>query len=109
MNTPASRAPKQDTPTGLAPLSVKLSASSRQRLRELAESMRRPAHALAREAIEAYLEQEETRIRRNQEADAAWRHYQDTGLYVDGQEAANWLRSLSSARPLDKPQPRCEK
>lgn len=92
-----------------APLSLKLAPESRQRLRNLAELQRRPAHALAREAIEAYLEQEETRIQRNEEADAAWRHYQDTGLHVDGRETIAWLRSLSTPNPLPKPQARCEK
>lgn len=91
------------------PLSLKLAPASRQRLRNLAEFKHRPAHALAREAIEAYLEQEETRIKRNQEADAAWKHYQDTGLHVDGQETIAWLRALSTPNPLPKPQARCEK
>jgi len=91
------------------PLSLKLSPAVRQRLRDLASQQRRPAHALAREAIEAYIEQEENRIQRNQEADAAWKHYQDTGLHVDGQEVIAWLRSLSTLKPLPKPQARCEK
>ncbi len=90
----------------VGPLSLKLAATSRQRLRALAEIQRRPAHALAREAVEAYIEEQEEQIRRNQEADSAWRHYQDTGLHVDGQEAIAWLRSLATANPLPKPQVR---
>ena len=93
----------------VGPLSLKLTPASRQRLRTLAEVQRRPAHALAREAVEAYIEEQEEQIRRNQEADAAWKHYQDTGLHVDGQEAIAWLRSLASANPLPKPQVRCAK
>ena len=93
----------------VGPLSLKLAPASRQRLRSLAEIQRRPAHALAREAVEAYIEAQEEQIRRNQEADASWKHYQDTGLYVDGQEAIAWLRSLATTNPLPKPQVRCEK
>lgn len=58
---------------------------------------RRPAHALARENVEVYIEEQEEQLRRNQEADAAWKHYQDTGLHVDGQEAIDWLRAFSKA------------
>ena len=39
----------------VGPLSLKLAPASRQRLRTLAEIQRRPAHALAREAVEAYI------------------------------------------------------
>jgi predicted transcriptional regulator len=88
-----------------APLSLKLSPASRQRLRELAELKRRPAHALAREAVEAYIEQEEALLRRNQEADAAWTHYQDTGLHVPGDEAIAWIKSWGTAS--EQPTPVC--
>jgi predicted transcriptional regulator len=74
MITSAPRAPAEDKAPKPAPLSLKLSPASRQRLRNLAELQHRPAHALAREAIEAYIKQEEDRIGRNQEADAAWKH-----------------------------------
>jgi predicted transcriptional regulator len=92
-----------------SPLSLKLSAHSRKRLSDLAAYQRRPAHALAREAVEAYIAAKEEQIRRDQEAEASWKHYQDTGLHVDGQEAIAWLRSLATATPLPKPQVRCEK
>lgn len=86
-----------------APLSLKLTPASRQRLRDLAEQQRRPAHALAREAIEAYLEKQEEAFRRNQEADASWRHYQDTGLHVTGDEAVAWIKSWGTPGQLPKP------
>lgn len=91
------------TDTKVTPLSLKLAPASRQRLRNLAELQRRPAHALAREAIEAYLDQEETRMKRNQEAQAAWKHYQDTGLHVTGDEAMAWMRSWGTPDELPKP------
>ena len=87
----------------LGPLSLKLSASSRQRLRALAEAQRRPAHARAREAVEAYIEAKEEQIRRDQEADASWRHYQDTGLHVTGKEAVAWIKSWGTPDELPKP------
>ena len=42
-----------------------------------------------------YIEAEETQERRNREAQAAWKHYQDTGSYYDGDDTIAWLRSLS--------------
>lgn len=89
--------------TKASPLTLKLAPASRQRLRKLAELQRRPAHALAREAIEAYLELEEARIKRNQEADAAWKHYQDTGLHVTGEKAIAWIKSWGTPDELPKP------
>lgn len=89
-----------------APLSLKLSESTRQRLRQLADLKHRPAHALAREAVEAYIAQEELEIHRNQEAQAAWYHYQDTGLHVSGDEAIAWIKSWGTTSPLPTPVPK---
>jgi predicted transcriptional regulator len=86
-----------------APLSLKLTPISRQRLHALAEFQRRPAHAIAREAIEAYLVAEEEQIRHNQEAEAAWKHYQDTGLHVTGEAAIAWIESWGTSNELPKP------
>jgi len=88
-----------------APLSIKLTAIARQRLHDLAALQRRPAHAIAREAIEAHIAAEEEQMRRNQEAEAAWKHYQDTGLHVTGEEAVAWIKSWGTANEL--PTPKC--
>lgn len=103
MNTATTTAPSKETATKVVPLSVKLTPVSRERLRTLADLQRRPAHALAREAIEAYLEAQEEEIRRNQEADASWKHYQDTGLHVTGEEAIAWIKSWGTSNQLPKP------
>lgn len=102
MNTAAAATSKETVAKG-APLSLKLTPLSRQRLRDLAEQQRRPAHALAREAIEAYLDKQEEAFRRNQEADASWKHYQDTGLHVTGDEAVAWIKSWGTPGQLPKP------
>jgi predicted transcriptional regulator len=99
MNTPATLSKTEK----VGPLSIKLAPASRQRLRTLAEIQRRPAHALAREAIEAYIEAQEENIRRDQEADAAWKHYQDTGLHATGEEAMAWITSWGTPGELPKP------
>lgn len=104
MNETAARSqPGKAASAKAAPLSLKLPVTSRERLRALAEVERRPAHALAREAVEAYIEAKEVQIRRDQEANAAWRHYQDTGLHVSGEQAMAWVRSWGTADELPKP------
>ena len=103
MNNVATLITQEGKATKPTPLSLKLTPASRQRLRNLAEQQRRPAHALAREAIEGYIEQEEIRIRRNQEADSSWKHYQDTGLHVTGEEAIAWVESWGTSQPQPKP------
>lgn len=104
MNNAATLIPLDEASTTKpVPLSLKLPASTRQRLRQLAELKHRPAHALAREAVESYIAHEELEIRRNQEAQAAWCHYQDTGLHVSGDEAIAWIQSWGTTTPLPKP------
>jgi predicted transcriptional regulator len=103
MNTTATLSKPERATEKVGPLSLKLAPASRQRLRTLAEIQRRPAHALAREAVEAYIEAQEENIRRDQEADAAWKHYQDTGLHVTGEEAIAWIKSWGRPNELQKP------
>jgi len=55
MTTISPAAQEESAATKPTPLSVKLSPAVRQRLRNLAAQQRRPAHTLAREAIEAYI------------------------------------------------------
>jgi predicted transcriptional regulator len=100
-NTPATEGVEAAEKVG--PLSLKLTPTTRQRLRNLAEIQRRPAHALAREAVEAYIEAQEEEIRRDQEAQASWRHYQDTGFHVTGEEAIAWIKSWGTPNELPKP------
>jgi predicted transcriptional regulator len=103
MNTETTTAPSKEATAKVAPLSVKLTPVSRERLRSLADLQRRPAHALAREAIEAYIEKQEEEMRRDQEANASWKHYQDTGLHVTGEEAIAWIKSWGTPNQLPKP------
>jgi len=91
--------------TRTAPMSLKLPPTSRERLSNLATLKKRPAHALAREAVEAYIEAEEARNRQNREAVEAWEHYQETGLHVTGEEVFAWIESWGTEN--EKPAPVC--
>ena len=49
------------TTTTISPMSVKLDTALRERLNAVATRHKRASHAIAREAIEAYIEREEAR------------------------------------------------
>jgi predicted transcriptional regulator len=85
-------------------MSLKLSSDTKERLKALALRKKRPAHALVREALEAYIATEEEQERRHREADAAWRHYQETGLHVTGEEVIKWVASWGTKDPLAPPE-----
>jgi predicted transcriptional regulator len=87
-----------------ASLSLKLPSDTRERLKTLALIKQRPAHALAREAVESYVANEEERYRRDREADEAWRHYRETGLHVTGDEVIRWLDSWGTEDELPPPE-----
>jgi predicted transcriptional regulator len=78
--------------------SLKLDATTKERVRRLAASRRRTAHWIMREAVEQYVEREEKRERLRQDALAAWEHYRETGLHVTGAEADAWFKKLETGK-----------
>ncbi len=72
--------------------SVKLDASLKQRLQQLAGARQRSPHWLMREAIREYVDREEAREDFKQEALASWEIYQETGRHLTGEEVRTWLR-----------------
>lgn len=47
-----------------------------------------------KEAVQQYLEREEAREQMHQDALAAWRNYEETGLHVTGEEMDAWAAKL---------------
>ena len=89
----------------ISPMSVKLEPALRERLNVIAERHKRSAHAIAREAIAAYVEVEDARDALNRDAMAAWHHYQETGLHVTASEVESWVQSWGSE--TETPSPKC--
>jgi predicted transcriptional regulator len=83
--------------------SLKLDIATKKRVQRLASARRRTPHWLMREAIEQYLEREEKREQLRHDAQAAWDHYQTTGLHVSAQEADTWLATLESGKTVTPP------
>ncbi len=94
-------------PTARGPLSLKISAATREALARLAQARKRSAHAIACEAIESYIAREEARDRFTAQCQAAWEHYQETGLHLTGDEVAAWVDSWGTETEL--PVPACHK
>ena len=71
--------------------SVKLDDDLKNRIQHLANSRKRTAHWIMREAIRDYVEREEARESFKQEALASWEAYQETGRHLTGSELNEWL------------------
>ena len=88
-------------------VSVKLDNDMRDRIRILADTKKRTTHWVMRQAIEQYVEREEKREAFQQETLKAWEEYQETGLYVTGDEVAAWLETWGEVD--EKVAPVCHK
>ncbi|KVD76693.1 CopG family ribbon-helix-helix protein [Burkholderia ubonensis] len=83
--------------------SIKLDASLQDRVRHLAEQRRRTPHWIMREAIAQYVAREEQRESFKQEAMAAWRDFQATGLHVTHAEMDTYLAKLEAGGDVEPP------
>lgn len=88
-----------------ATTSLKLDAEIKVRLQRLAETRRRSQHWLMREAIEQYVEREESRERLRQDALAAWSEYHASGQHLSAAEADAWLARLEAGEDAEPPLP----
>jgi predicted transcriptional regulator len=82
----------------LSTTSLKLDSALKVRIHRLASARRRSPHWLMREAVEQYVEREETRERLRQDVLAAWSDYQTTGLHLTAKEADAWLAKLETGK-----------
>lgn len=83
--------------------SIKLESNLKTRVQQLAQSHRRSAHWIMREAVEQYVTREELREQLRQDALAAWDHYESTGQHVTSREADAWLAKLEKGEKAKSP------
>jgi predicted transcriptional regulator len=86
-------------------MSVKLDPETRARIERLAETRRRTAHWMMREAIEQYVAREEKREAFRQDTLKAWEEFQMTGLHATGEEVEAWLSTWGTDE--EQPAPAC--
>lgn len=89
------------------PMSIRIEASAREKLKQIAARQKRSAHALATEAINNLIAQEEQKHAWNQSCVNALQHYDETGLHATHAEVMAWMDSLGTANEL--PTPTCHK
>lgn len=84
-------------------LSIKLESSYKERLGHLANAKKRTAHALAREAIQRFVEQEEVYENSRREAIASYEEYLETGLHITLDEADDWIATWGTTNEKEAP------
>ena len=87
-----------------SPLSVKLTDTLRQRLLALSETRERSVHWLMKQAIEAYVDNEERSDTLRQETLARWEEV-EAGKTVDNDRVVAWLETWGG--DSQKARPRC--
>lgn len=84
--------------------SVKLDPELKERLDHLADTRRRSAHWIMKEAIRQYIEREEARESFKEEALRSWQEYRETGLHLTLDETDAWLRTWGGQDETEAPE-----
>ena len=87
--------------------SVKIDDKLKSRIQHLAETRHRSAHWLMLEAIQQYVEREESREKFKQEALSSWQNFQETGLHLTHKEINDWLDTWGAQK--EQALPTCHK
>lgn len=82
---------------------IKLDPETLDRLKALGEVRQRSQDWLMHKAISDFLDREEAVEREKQEDLARWQAYETSGHAIDHQTASNWLKSLASGHPAERP------
>ena len=77
--------------TTTVPMSIRLDTNARERLKAIATRQKRSDHALATEAINQLIEQQEREYAWHQNCDAALKHCDETGLHASHEEVMAWM------------------
>lgn len=82
---------------------IKLNKDILNQLKALAKLRRRSPQRLMKQALEAYLEQEERYGREKREDEERWERYQLTGESVPHDVASDWLKQLAHGKAASCP------
>lgn len=89
------------TPT--VPMSIRLDATARDKLKAIAARQKRTAHALATEAILLLIERKEQEHAWHESCSAALQHFDETGLHVTHDEVVAWMDSWGTDNEVPAP------
>jgi predicted transcriptional regulator len=85
------------------PMSIRLDATAREKLKAIAVRQKRTPHALATEAIHQLIAQKEREHAWFESCDAALKHFDETGLYATQDEVMAWMDSWAGDKELPTP------
>jgi predicted transcriptional regulator len=91
----------------LKPVGVKISPELKDRLHKIGETKHRSTHWLMKEAIQQYVEREESAEQFKRETVEAWEEYQRDGLHLTHNEMVGWLNTWGT--PDETECPPCHK
>ena len=91
------------TPAHPSPISIRLPADLKERVKGLAAARQRSTNALVVQAVAAFVEREEKREAIRQECVAAHEHYQQTGLHITQTEVKDWIARPRQGERTDVP------
>ena len=86
-------------------VTIKLDDTDRDRIAALASAKKRTPHYLMKEAILAYVNQEEARQNFIAAAEASYVHYKETGLHISLDEMSAWVDDVQ--QNPEAPLPEC--
>jgi len=84
---------------------VKLDSRTRARLKALSRIRQRSQHWLMKEAIERYLDREESSEQMKRETLERWERYETTGDHISDKTIEAWLESWGTEHEGRRPQP----
>lgn len=87
--------------TQSVPVAVKLTLETKERLKAVAEKQDRSIHWLMKEAVNQFLDREESKAALREAADQSWRHYQETGLHLTLGEVNEWMDDIINGKPVE--------
>jgi len=87
----------------LKPIGVKLTPELKVRLQRISEAKHRSTHWIMKEAIQQYVEREESTEQFKRETIEAWEEYQRDGLHITQNEMTGWLSSWGTSNETECP------
>ena len=87
----------------LKPIGVKLTPELKDRLHRISEAKHRSTHWIMKEAIQQYVEREESTEQFKRETIEAWEEYQRDGLHITQNEMTSWLSTWGTPNETECP------
>ena len=89
--------------TQLKPIGVKISPELKNRLHKISTAKNRSTHWIMKEAIQQYVEREESAEIFKRETIEAWEEYQRDGLHITRNEMTSWLNTWGTPNETECP------